>query len=68
MCPMAILLLTVVAIVVVGCLITQPMFKSSRLSEKNVDSERLREHVVMVCETFHLRDWHSVEDLDKCAA
>jgi hypothetical protein len=66
--PLAVLFLALVAVFWVGCLITQPTFRSNRQSEKSVEPERLREHVVMMSETFHPRDWRNVGNLDKCAA
>jgi hypothetical protein len=66
--PLALVCLVVVAIVVVGCLITQPTFHSNTPSAESVEPKRLREHVVALSETFHPRDWRNVGNLDKCAA
>jgi hypothetical protein len=66
--PLTILGAVAVALLVVGWLLTQSTFRSNDSSTATADPQRLRAHVVALSETFHPRDWRSLENLDKCAA
>lgn len=56
----------IIVLAVGGC-VSQPTFRKNVASAESVDPARLREHVVMLSETLHPRDWKHVENLEKCA-
>ena len=63
-----ILVLPALLLLVAWWLVTQPAFGGNRASKVAADALRLREHVVMLSETLHPRDWQHPENLDACAA
>ena len=56
-----------VIVLILGCAISQPSFRSNRPSDVTVDPERLRGHVRKLSEEFHPRDYEHSGNLDKCA-
>ena len=61
--------LAAVALVVsmLGCALSQPTLRKNAPSERSVDAERLRGHVVALSEEFHPRSWLDTRNLDACA-
>ena len=62
-----ILFTVAIVVTVTGCLISQPSFRSNRLSSASVAPDRLRSHVIMLSETFYPRDWENEANLNTCA-
>jgi Zn-dependent M28 family amino/carboxypeptidase len=56
----------VVLSVAAGC-ISQPTLRRNTVSALVVDPQRLNDHVVMLSETCHPRDWEHVANLERCA-
>ena len=61
-------LLMLLIVLVTGCiLVSQPTMHSNQASAKTADPGRLREHVEVLSQTFHPRDWQNPANLDRCA-
>jgi hypothetical protein len=61
-------LLMLLVVFMSGCFfIAQPTMRSNEVSDKSADPAALRAHVVALSETFHPRDWESLENLNRCA-
>lgn len=61
--------LGVVAVIVfaVWLVVAQPTFSGNSRSQATVDPMKLRGHVDTLAHTFHPRDWHHPDNLDKAA-
>jgi len=63
-----ILLAVLLVIVAVWFVAAQPGCSDNSSSTVSVDPARLQQHVRMLSEAFHPRNWQHPENLDKCAA
>jgi len=53
---------------VIWIVVAQPIFsKGGNLSDKNVDPQRLEQHVKMLSREFYPRDYKNMSNLDRCA-
>lgn len=66
--PAARVMLMLVVVFMSGCyFIAQPTMRSNEVSKASADPAALRAHVVALSETFHPRDWESLDNLNRCA-
>ncbi len=59
--------LIVLGVALLGVVISQPTFRTNNLSGESVSAEKLKEHVVMLSQTFHPRDGSHPENMGRCA-
>lgn len=62
-----ILCAVIIVVMVIWWLISQPTFRENQLSGAAIETERLKDHVSTISQTFYPRDWKSIDNLNRCA-